>query len=339
MVEMEELSPTPCENGGENRACARASRRSPDSPRGRDEDGRYELLAEFRDYLVTLKRSRATIAATLNPLKPFFAFIDRGSLDLRAVRMSDIEAYKAELVTGGRYTANSIDTYMRAVGRFYAWLERTGKVLVNPMDGLILPQIKDAIPRSVLTPSEMRRLLNAPDTSTPLGIRDKTMLELFYSTGIRLSELCSLTVYDVDPVAGYVRVNSGKGSKDRVVPMGRKASDYIKDYLRNVRGGFTRKRRDERALFVGQKGRKIHFLIVERLVREYARSVGIRKRVTPHALRHTCATHMIHGGADVVHVQRLLGHASIDTTQIYIRVAGRDVKRTHLQTHPREQDK
>ena len=297
---------------------------------------RAELLAEFRAYLTALNRSPNTINATLRPLKPFFAFIDDLGLDLRAVQLKDIEAYKLGLQKGGRYAAHTVDTYLRAVRRLYVWLERTGRILISPVDGLTMPKIQDALPRTILTATETRQLLDAPDTSTPLGIRDKTMLEVFYSTGIRLSELCSLTVHDVDVDAGYVRVNAGKGNKYRMVPMGRKAGRYVREYLRHVRGRFTGRCRDERALFVGQRGRKIHFLIVERLIRAYAQAAGIRRRVTPHALRHTCATHMLRGGADMIHVQRQMGHASLATTQIYTRVAALEVKATHARTHPRE---
>jgi integrase/recombinase XerD len=116
--------------------------------------------------------------------------------------------------------------------------------------------------------------------------------------------------------------------------MGRKASEYVKEYLRRVRGRLTERNRDERALFVGKRGRRIHPLIVERLIRAYARAAGVAKRTTPHTLRHTCGTHLLAGGADVAHVQRLLGPARIATTQIYTRVARPDLKRTHARTHP-----
>lgn len=319
-IENERVAQNHCENGGEDsRARARES-----------------LLADFREYLVALKRSPSTIRATMLPLKPFFAFLDGRGLDFRAAALRDIEAYKIEIQDTGRYTAHSINTYLQAVRRFYAWIERTGRVLVNPADGMALPRVKGALPRSVLTPGEMRKLLDAPDTSTPMGIRDKTMLEVFYTSGLRLSELCALTVYDADVNAGYLRVNAGKGNKDRVVPIGRKACDYLKEYLRLTRGRLTKNRRDELALFVGRQGRKINPLILERLVREYARKAGIRKRVMPHVLRHTCATLMLQGGADIAHVQRLLGHAQLSSTQIYTRVAGRDMKATHAKTHPRE---
>jgi integrase/recombinase XerD len=304
------------------------------------EAGREEWRADYRKHLQALKRSPATINSYTGGLKTFFAFLDRRNIfDLRAVRRADIEAYQAALLDERRYSPHTIHVLLRAVRRFYDYLEKTGRILLNPAAAVAMPKLGDRLPRTVLTPPEMRRLLDAPDTSTPTGIRDKTLLEVFYSTGIRLAELCALTIHDADVNGGFLRVNGGKGAKDRVVPMGRKASAYVKEYLRHVRGPLTKNRRDERALFVGRRGKRIHPLIVERLVRDYARAAGLKKPVTPHVFRHTCATHLLAGGADVAHVQRLLGHASITTTQIYTRVARREIKRTHEQTHPRERDR
>ena len=314
----------PFGNAGKHRACGHA---------------REEFATGFQEYLRALKRAPATLTGYKHGLSRFFEWLDRrGLADLRAVRRADIQSWQAELVASGHYTTNSIHVLLRAARRFYDYLDRGGKVLVNPTLGMTFPKIEDRLPRAVLTPGEMRRLLDAPDTSRPDGIRDKAMIELLYSTGLRLAELCGLTVHDVDVHGGYVRVNHGKGGKDRVVPMGRKATQYAKEYLRHVRGRLTEKRRDERALFVGVMGKRINPIIVERLIRGYARSAGLTKRVTPHTFRHTCATHLLADGADVVHVQRLLGHAYIGTTQIYTRVAGRDVKQTHGRTHPRERD-
>ena len=315
----------PCENGGEHRA--RAETRAASAA----------LLVDFTAYLKALKRAHSTRLGYTRSVAIFLAWLD--GRDVRGIRRTDVQTYQAALVESGKYTTQSIHVFMRGVRRFYDWLDRNGKVLVNPTLGFQLPKLEDRLPRTILTKSEMRRLLDAPDTSRLDGIRNKAMLELFYSTGLRLAELCALTVYDVDLNSGFVRVNCGKGAKDRVVPMGHKATQYVKEYVRHVRGRFTQKRRDERALFVGkQSGKPINPLIVQRLIVHYAEAAGISKRVTPHVFRHTCATHMLADGADVVHVQHLLGHACIDTTQIYTRVAEREVKRTHGKTHPRERD-
>jgi site-specific recombinase XerD len=167
------------------------------------------------------------------------------------------------------------------------------------------------------------------------------MMEVLYSTGIRIGELCHLTVHDVDLLNGYLRVNSGKGCKDRVLPLGKKARKYLSEYLRHVRGRLAAERRDERTLFVTAYRTKaaLSDFGIRTIIKCYAKQAGIRKRVSPHVFRHTCATHMLEGGADISHVQRLLGHVLINTTQIYTRVAQPDVKKTHHKTHPRERDK
>jgi integrase/recombinase XerD len=194
------------------------------------------------------------------------------------------------------------------------------------------------LPRNILTLTEIETLLNAPDTATAAGLRDRAILETFYSTGLRLAELCALTVHDIDLRGGYVRVHRGKGGKDRVVPLGKTAAAYLKEYLEEVRAKWARNQREERALFLGEHWKRpLNKQLVSRLVREYARAAGIVKRVTAHALRHTCATHLVAGGADLVYAQRLLGHRDLTTTQVYVRVAGRDVKETQAATHPAEQ--
>jgi integrase/recombinase XerD len=319
---MEALHKTPCENGGENRA----------------REAGNALLAEFIAYLKALHRDPTTIAAYGREVGQFLQRLTEKNIpDARGARRADLEAYQADLMTCGRYMTNTVHVKMRSVRRFYDWLEKTGKILLNPTAGFRLPKLQDRLPRDVLTAAEVRRLLDAPDTSHRKGVRDKAMLEVFYSTGIRVGELCGLTIYDADLNNGFLRVNQGKGGKDRIVPLGHTAARYVKEYLRHVRGHLTRKKRDERALFVGQRGGFTPSGI-EGLVRRYAKAAQIEKRVTPHTLRHTCATHMLAGGADIVHVQHLLGHEDIGTTQIYARVARRDVKATHGRAHPREHD-
>ena len=294
----------------------------------------------FREHMKALKRSESTIHAYTYGLNPFFAFLSgNGNRDLRSVQRCHIEQYQASLLQCDRYTVNSVHVLMRAVRRFYDFLEATGKVLVNPTDGLTAPELGDRLPRDVLTLTEIKRLLDAPDTSKPVGIKNKAILEVLYSTGIRVGELCALTIYDVDTRDGFLRVNQGKGRKDRVVPIGYKAQKYTAEYLAHVRGKQTINNRDERALFINRNGNPIDRQNVQLLVKACAIEAGITKTVTPHVLRHTCATHMVADGADIVHVQHLLGHESLDTTQIYTRVALREVKATHAQTHPREKDR
>lgn len=323
----ETLAAEPFENAGKHRA------------RGGAREADTNLPAEFTAYLKALHRDPATIAAYGREVGRFLRRLTEKNIpDVRGVRRADLEAYQADLITSGQYATNTVHVKMRSVRRFYDWLEQTGRILMNPTTGFRLPKLDRRLPRDVLTAAEVRRLLDAPDTSHRKGVRDKAMLEVFYSTGVRVGELCGLTIYDADLNNGFLRVNEGKGRKDRVIPLGHTAARYVKEYLRHVRGHFTRKCRDVRALFVGKRGLAFTPSGIEVLVRQYAKAAAIGKHVTPHTLRHTCATHMLAGGADIVHVQRQLGHEDISTTQIYARVAQRDVKATHGKTHPREHD-
>ena len=167
------------------------------------------------------------------------------------------------------------------------------------------------------------------------GVRDRAVLEVLYSTGIRLEELASLTIYDCDLTGGMLRVNKGKGAKDRVVPMGKHAVRLLKEYIARIRPRSA----GSRSLFLNRLGGPLSRQIVQLMVRTYARKAGIAKKVTPHVFRHTFATSLIKNGADVIAVQKMLGHASPKTTQIYTHVAGVDIKKTHASSHPREKDK
>ena len=295
-----------------------------------------EAVEDFKNYLKALKRARDTIDSYVRSVTQFFAYMaGKGIHDVRAVTRPHLEQYQADLVEGGQYTTHSIHTKMRSLRRFYDYLEHTGKILMNPTSGFQLPKLEDRLPRDVLTPSEIKRLLDAPDTSNRKGVRDKAILEVMYSTGIRVGELCGLTIYDVDLNAGFIRINLGKGAKDRIVPLGHTAKKYLKEYLLHVRGYYTKRYRDSRQLFVGQRG-KLTVCTVNNIVHRHTDKAGIAKTVTAHTLRHTCATHMLAGGADIIHVQHLLGHADVSTTQIYVRVAQRDVKNMHSKCHPCE---
>ena len=261
------------------------------------------VTAAFCDYLRTLKRDKSTIKGYAGALRLFFAFLrKKGIPDLRAITRANVLEYQAELMQR-TWTVRSVHKSLSAMRRLYEFLDDQGKILMNPTVGINMPKLERNLPRTILTRSEMRKLLDTPDTSLPAGIRDRTIMEVFYSTGIRVAELCHLTVHDVDLLNGYLRINSGKGCKDRVVPLGKKARKYLAEYMRHVRGFFTRSNRDERALFVSNRQRGFTTTRVNQIVRHYARLAGIRKRVSPHVFRHTCATHMLEGGADISMVQ------------------------------------
>jgi len=216
---------------------------------------------------------------------------------------------------------------------FYRYLVKNGAVISDPAAELELPRVRDQLPPNVLTKKEVARLLGQPDAGTAFGIRDRAILELLYSSGIRVSELASLTLEDLDLRGGELRVQ-GKGNKERLVPVGEVACDYVGLYIEDSRPRLASA--EERTLFVTARGRRFQATNLIALVREYGRRAGIHKRVTPHALRHTCATHLLQGKADIRQIQRILGHASIATTQRYTKVEITDLKEVLKRCHPRE---
>lgn len=223
---------------------------------------------------------------------------------------------------------------------FFRYLFKRGCVLADPTVNIEQPKRPKNLPKGILTVREVNRVLNQPDVDRPLGLRDRAILELLYSTGIRNSELRNAAVQDVDIRNQELRIRQGKGLKDRVVPVGEVAAGYLDVYVRNGRPRLLNGRGEGRAghlLFVSVGGRRITAANLITLVGKYARRAGVKKRITPHSFRHTCATHMLKGRASLRHVQELLGHRSIATTQIYTHVEISDLKKEHQRCHPREQ--
>ena len=303
-----------------------------------------DLLFAFREHLRVKSYSPASIATYTDYLRGFFAYLEEiGVKDAKRVTRDHLEAYRLRLsahrVHGDRgYSVSTLCLKVRAVRRLFEYLEMLNRILVNPAEKFKEPKKETRLPRVVLTAKEVRRILDAPDLSFEIGIRDRAMMEVFYSTGIRLGELLRLTIFDCDLQGGLLRVNNGKGAKDRVVPLGRHAVKFLQTYLAKVRPRYTSWKRAERCLFVGRLGVPLSQQAVQKMVRNYARAAGIRKKVTPHTFRHTFATELVRNGADITAVQRMLGHSDLSVTQLYTRVAGVEIKKTHRHTHPRERD-
>ena len=280
--------------------------------------------------------SPMTLRSQAGSLRVFCAFLGTlGVADVRAVTGATVRAYAAWLEKRGDSIATQ-HVRLVALRRFFEHLQRLDAVLVNPCAGFTLPTLPDRLPRQVLTRAQARRVLDAPDPATKLGLRDRALLELFYSTGLRLGEVARLTVHDVDVRAGFVRVHGGKGAKDRVAPLGRKAAVCVAEYLRVCRAEWAKPNRDERALWLAviapHGALKSQAIAV--LLKNYLRACGIAHG-RAHVWRHTCATHLVAGGANIAYVQRLLGHRRLETTQIYTRVAPTEARATHRKAHPR----
>lgn len=293
-----------------------------------------DLLSVYTGYLKVKHYSQATIAHYTQHLKDLFVYLDRnGIADITRVTNDMLTTYLAGLMDLPLATA-TVALKLRAAKRFFAWLEETNHILINPAEYLKEPKKETRLPRTVLTESEARKILDQPNLSTMTGIRDRAILEVLYSTGIRLEELVGLTIYDVDLQGGQLRINKGKGAKDRVVPLGRHATRLLKEYISRIRPRSAR----NRSLFLNRSGEPLSKQMVRIMIRNHAKDAGIAKKVTPHTFRHTFATTLVRNGADIVAVSKMLGHARLSNTQIYTRVAGMEVKKTHAASHPREKD-
>jgi integrase/recombinase XerD len=289
---------------------------------------------------LTVERGLAdnTIAAYRRDLRRYAAFLARrGIHDARRADERAVSAFVADLSAsthrdGKPYRATSVVRALSSVRSFHRFLLREGDATRDPAAGVVRPRLPRSLPRP-LAVDDVLRLLDAPPGDTPVGLRDRALLETLYGGGLRVSELVGLDVDDVDLDEGSVRV-FGKGSKERDVPLGTYATDAVSAYLRRARPGFaTRMTRGE--LFLNQRGGRLTRQSVSRLLTAYTRRAGIEKRVTPHTLRHSFATHLLEGGADVRVVQELLGHASVSTTQVYTLVTKEHLREVYYTAHPR----
>jgi integrase/recombinase XerD len=222
---------------------------------------------------------------------------------------------------------------LASLKQWFKWLTRQNLILHNPASELELPRPEKRLPKAVLAASEVARLFAVPDIADPLGLRDRAMLEVFYSTGLRRTELARLADDDVQPERGTLTVRQGKGSKDRVVPLGARAAAWVERYRREVRPRLCTDPR-VRELFLSAYGEGFNPDVISRMVTGWLKSAGLAAKGSCHLLRHSCATHMLEGGADIRFVQQLLGHANLETTAIYTHVAIKQLLEVHARCHP-----
>jgi integrase/recombinase XerD len=291
-------------------------------------------LAPEREYLDHLHAERGlslnTIAAYTRDLARLAAHAERRARTISALDAADLAEFIAGLGATGLGPRSSARV-VHAVRGFYRFLVREGRIDVDPMENLKAPRAFRALPR-YLSPSQVESLLEAPDTSTPLGIRDRTLLEVLYATGLRVSELTALRAGDMDLQMGLVTA-FGKGRKERIVPLGSVARNWVERYLAEARPHLG-KRRGE-TLLLNHRGGRLSRMGVWAIVRRHATTAGIAATLTPHVLRHSFATHLLERGADLRSLQAMLGHADISTTQIYTYVTRERLRKVYDQHHPR----
>jgi integrase/recombinase XerD len=296
------------------------------------------VIAEFKNHLAAAGYAPSTIEGYRKNLDQFKRYLEERKIsDLRKVTRQVILDYQ-EKVASEPIATESKALKIRPVKRLFEHLAETHRLLINPTEGIIETSRKRRKLGTVLTVEEIKRLLAQPNLSLKTHIRDRAIMEVLYSAGIRLDELLHLEVYQVDLKERVLYIRKGKGKKQRVVPLGKNALKYLREYLEKIRPWYGKKNPKERSLFLLNTGLPMTPESVRGLIRKYRLEAGIKKGVSPHTLRRTCATHLLQQGADVRYIQKLLGHARLSTTQLYTKVMPVEVKATHDKTHPNVRD-
>lgn len=292
-----------------------------------------DLVNEYFNYLLVEKGSSPnTIGAYRRDLKRYDAWLDRQALaDLDAIKQNDIVDFMAELRETG-YSPSSTARVLASLKTFHKFLVREQMTANLPTAGLSIPRTQKRLPK-ILTIDEILKILDSVVRNNPVGYRDAAILELLYASGMRVSELASLDIDDVDFDSQFVRC-LGKGSKERRVPIGIPAVKAVKDYAEYARPHFQ-SRRSQSALFLNQRGGRLTRQSCWSIINNYAKRAGLDKVIYPHIFRHSFATHMLEAGADLRAIQEMLGHAFISTTQIYTKLSKEDIKAIYYESHPR----
>ena len=278
--------------------------------------------------------SANTVSAYRRDLLKFDEFANKRKLGLEAVRSDDLVDFLSSLYRQ-KLESRTVARHLVTLRNFFRFAQAQELIAEDPSLHLESPKIRRSLP-GYLRLEEVEKLLARPDEKTPLGLRDRAMLEVLYSTGLRVSELISLRVMDVDRATGCIRC-IGKGDKERIVPIGKKALALVERYLRDARPKLVGKKQQPQAptLFINRRGGPLSRVGVWKILSAYGRQAGLRVALTPHMLRHSFATHLLERGADLRSVQLMLGHSDISTTQIYTHVVEERLKQIYKAHHPR----
>jgi integrase/recombinase XerD len=295
------------------------------------------MRAFLKEYLSVMNLEKGlaknTLEAYKNDLSLFISFMEQRSIrDLSEITHVEVNRFFKMLNEFGLSESSSA-RYFSSIKGFFKYLASVDYISKNPINKLTAPKLKKHLP-SVLSFNEIDSILEQPVPDNPLGLRDKAMLETMYACGTRISELLNLKVADIFFKEEIIRV-IGKGSKERIIPIGSSALRWINKYLKSGRPILEKKLKSENYLFLNSRGKRMSRMGAWKIVSRYTNEAGIKKEVHPHTFRHSFATHLIEGGADLRAVQEMLGHADISTTQIYTHVDRDFIKEEHRQYHPR----
>jgi integrase/recombinase XerD len=302
------------------------------------------LAGKFEQTLKLRNLDAMTIKEKLRKVHCFLAYLARQeTTSVAMITRAIVQGYQTELyqTINQKGLPNGVsyqNEMLSAVKVFMRFLKEYDYIVSDPSADILYAKAPQRLPGGILTASEARRIINAPDTKSVIGYRDRTLLEVLYSTGMRKAEVCNLKLGDVDYHDGFLLINQGKGKKDRVVPIGKIACRYLENYIKSVRPELIKDPYDNH-LFLSIRGGKLSHTALWELVKKYARQAKIKKNIHCHTFRHSCATHMLRNKADIRAIQELLGHASLNSTQVYTHVSITDLKEVHSRCHPREKDR
>jgi integrase/recombinase XerD len=291
----------------------------------------------LKEYLTILKLEKNlagnTTASYKNDITSFLKFLDEYKItdpsEIKSIHINDF--FNSLKDTG--LASSSAARYFSSLKGFFNFLFMNRYLVINPMEKISSPKLQKNLP-AVLSIGEIDEILAQPDTNDKLGLRDRAFLELFYACGLRVSELISMKLSSLYFSEEVIRV-FGKGSKERIVPIGSSAIRWIEKYIKESRPRLIKGLKSENYLFLNNRGTKLSRMGIWKIIIKYAEEAGIKKEVHPHTFRHSFATHLLEGGADLRAVQEMLGHADISTTQIYTHVDREYIKQEHKQFHPR----
>ncbi len=290
------------------------------------------FITAFLSYLKLEKGlSINTISSYESDVNQFLTFLDESNIDYLLLNSKIIHNFLSYIKMSGNSTKSSARK-LSSLRQFYQYLLRKKHIKINPFHSILQPKIGTSVPKP-LSEEDIMKLLNAADKNTPIGFRDKSMIELMYATGLRVSELVNLTTLQVNLNQGTLKV-LGKGNKERLIPMGEYASDYLYKYLSIHRKSFLKKGQSD-YVFLSNRGKAMTRQTFWYSIKKYAKACDIYPLPSPHMLRHSFATHLLNYGADLRVVQMLLGHSNVSTTQIYTLVAKEKLKEIHKKHHPR----
>ncbi len=303
------------------------------------DNGMTPYLVRFLEWSAAVGLSDQTVISRKRALSRFIAWCDERDLDQpQDITKPILERYRRHLFhyrkkDGEPLSFATQQQRLIPIKAFFKWLSKENHILYNPASELELPKVHKRLPKAILSADEVERILNQTLLHGELGIRDRAIIETLYSTGIRRMELVNLTLYDVDLKNGTLMVREGKGKKDRMVPLGQRAARWIERYRDEIRPGLVIEP-DDGTLFLHETGESLKKNRLTDLVKKYIAQAGIGKPGACHLFRHSMATQMLDNGADIRHIQAILGHSQLSTTEIYTQVSIRKLKAVHALTHP-----